>query len=182
MTGQTRGTDRAGRRKKRFLSPSEKHEIWLQVIRQEVTMGRGRGAVAGRPLDHHADPHGRQGRRAGGLAAGDQGQAARLRARAGTDRERAVVGGAQGDSGPAHAGGRSCANYLANKADYLDYPTALAAGWPIATGIIEGACRHPVKDCMDLTGARWGLNGAEAILKLRALRANGDYDDYWSRA
>jgi hypothetical protein len=32
---------------------------------------------------------------------------------------------------------------------------------------------------MDLTGARWGLAGAEAILELRALRANGDFADYW---
>ena len=61
----------------------------------------------------------------------------------------------------------------------LGYPTALAAGWPIATGIIEGACRHIVADRMDLTGARWSVDGAEAVLKLRAVRANGDFDDYW---
>ena len=73
----------------------------------------------------------------------------------------------------------TCATYLTNKAPYLDYPTALTQGWPIATGIIEGACRHLVKDRMDLTGARWGLPGAEAVLKLRALRCNGDFDDYW---
>jgi hypothetical protein len=73
-----------------------------------------------------------------------------------------------------------CARYLNNKAPYLDYPTALTAGWPIATGIIEGACRHLVKDRMDITGARWGLDGAEAVLKLRAIRANGDFDDYWT--
>ncbi|CAN5495460.1 hypothetical protein BH23ACT3_BH23ACT3_22150 [soil metagenome] len=72
-----------------------------------------------------------------------------------------------------------CARYLVNKADHLDYPTALASGWPIATGIIEGACRHLVKDRMDLTGARWSLTGAEAILKLRAIHSNGDFDDYW---
>jgi hypothetical protein len=72
-----------------------------------------------------------------------------------------------------------CADYLLNKRDNLDYPTALRKGWPIATGVIEGACRHLVKDRMDITGARWGLTGAEAILKLRALRANGDFDDYW---
>jgi hypothetical protein len=71
------------------------------------------------------------------------------------------------------------ANYLTSKAPYLDYPTALANGWPIATGIIEGACRHLVKDRMDITGARWGLAGAEAILKLRALKANGDFEQYW---
>lgn len=73
-----------------------------------------------------------------------------------------------------------CADYLLAKAPYLDYPTALSAGWPIATGAIEGACRYLVKDRLDITGARWGLDGAEAILKLRALRANGDWDSYWS--
>ena len=71
------------------------------------------------------------------------------------------------------------ANYLTNKSPYLDYPTALTNGWPIATGIVEGACRHLVKDRMDITGARWGLAGAEAILKLRALKANGDFEQYW---
>jgi hypothetical protein len=73
----------------------------------------------------------------------------------------------------------TCATYLTNKRAYLDYPTALKQGWPIATGIIEGACRHLVKDRMDLTGARWGLHGAEAVLKLRALRCNDDFDTYW---
>jgi len=77
------------------------------------------------------------------------------------------------------AGADACAVYLTNKARYLDYPTALANGWPIATGVIEGACRHLVKDRMDLTGSRWGLPGAEAILKLRAIASNGDFDDYW---
>lgn len=72
-----------------------------------------------------------------------------------------------------------CARYLTNKAPYLDYPTALAAGWPIATGVIEGACRHLVKDRMDITGARWSVAGAEAVLKLRAVRCNGDFDAYW---
>ena len=71
------------------------------------------------------------------------------------------------------------ADYLTNKAPLLDYPTALANGWPIATGVIEGACRHLVKDRMDITVPRWGLAGAEAILKLRAIRTNGDFDDYW---
>ena len=38
MTELDRGTDRAGRRAKRFLSPSQKYEIWPQLVRQEVTM------------------------------------------------------------------------------------------------------------------------------------------------
>jgi hypothetical protein len=71
-------------------------------------------------------------------------------------------------------------HYLTAKAPYLDYPRALAAGWPIATGVIEGACRHLVSDRMGITGARWSQPGAEAILWLRAIAANGDLDTYWT--
>lgn len=81
---------------------------------------------------------------------------------------------------PARNNADTCADYLLAKAAYLDYPTALSKGWPIATGVIEGSCRYIVKDRMDITGARWGLDGAEAVLKLRALRANDCWDDYWS--
>jgi len=80
----------------------------------------------------------------------------------------------------ARKGADHAARYLTNKAPYLDYPTALAGGWPIATGVIEGACRHLVADRLDITGARWALPGAEAILQLRALRSNGDFDAYWT--
>ena len=52
-------------------------------------------------------------------------------------------------------------------------------GYPIATGVIEGACRYLVRDRMELTDARWRLVGAEAVLKLRSLRASGDFDEYW---
>lgn len=76
-------------------------------------------------------------------------------------------------------GADKAADYLIRKRAYLDYPAALANGWPIATGVIEGACRYLIKDRMDLTGARWGLEGAEAVLKLRVLRANGDFTAYW---
>jgi hypothetical protein len=71
------------------------------------------------------------------------------------------------------------ARYLKNKAPYRDYPKPLAAGWPIATGVIEGACAHLVRDRFDITGARWSLDGAEAMLKLRAVRTNGDWEPYW---
>ncbi len=74
----------------------------------------------------------------------------------------------------------ACAVYLVNKAPYLDYPAALAAGWPVASGVIEGRCRYLVADRMDITGARWSVEGAEAVLKLRAVRANEDFDEYWS--
>jgi hypothetical protein len=72
-----------------------------------------------------------------------------------------------------------CADYLLKYRRYLRYDQFLAAGLPISTGVIEGACRHLVKDRMDITGACWGLQGAEAVLKLRALRSSGDADTYW---
>jgi hypothetical protein len=74
----------------------------------------------------------------------------------------------------------TAAGYLTAKAPYLAYRRALTHGWPIATGIVEGAARHLVRDRLDLTGARWGLEGAEAILLLRAVVTNGDFDDYWT--
>lgn len=73
-----------------------------------------------------------------------------------------------------------CVNYLVKYEKFLRYDEYLAAGYPIATGVIEGACRHLVKDRMEVTGARWRLKDAEAVLKLRALRASGDFDDYWA--
>jgi len=73
----------------------------------------------------------------------------------------------------------SCASYLLGKLKYLRYDEYLREGFPIATGVIEGACRHLIKDRMDITGARWSLDGAEAILKLRSLKSSGDFDDYW---
>lgn len=72
-----------------------------------------------------------------------------------------------------------CADYLLKYREFLRYDQYLEAGLPIATGVIEGACRHLVKDRMELTGARWGLAGAEAVLRLRSLRSSGDFEDYW---
>jgi hypothetical protein len=72
-----------------------------------------------------------------------------------------------------------CCDYLVHHASYLRYDQYLRMGMPIATGVIEGACRHLVKDRMELTGARWSLAGAEAVLRLRALRASGDFEEYW---
>jgi hypothetical protein len=74
---------------------------------------------------------------------------------------------------------RKTLSYLQNKQPWMDYPRALAQGWPIATGVIEGACRHLVQDRMGITGARWGLDGAQAMLWLRAINASGDTDAYW---
>ena len=70
-------------------------------------------------------------------------------------------------------------DYLIKYRPYLRYDHCLERGYPIATGVIEGACRHLVKDRMDLTGARWRLERAEAVLRIRALRTSGDFDKYW---
>jgi hypothetical protein len=69
--------------------------------------------------------------------------------------------------------------YLTNNADHVHYDRALKAGWPIASGIVEGAARHLVADRLDITGSRWSLAGAEAVLTLRALISNGDFPEYW---
>lgn len=72
-----------------------------------------------------------------------------------------------------------CAGYLLKYSKYLQYHKYLKEGYPIATGVIEGACRHLIKDRMDVTGARWSLTGAEAVIKLRSLRSSGDFEKYW---
>ncbi len=70
------------------------------------------------------------------------------------------------------------ADYIQNNKQRLKYEESLEQGLPIATGVIEGACRHIVKDRMDLTGARWRLKSADAVLKLRSLKASGDLSEY----
>lgn len=72
-----------------------------------------------------------------------------------------------------------CVSYLKANTGAIRYREFLATGFPIATGVIEGACRHLIQDRLGITGARWGLASAEAVLRLRALNTNGDWDDYW---
>jgi hypothetical protein len=73
-----------------------------------------------------------------------------------------------------------CCDYLIAKRSYLHYDEYLAAGFPISTGVIEGACRHLISDRLDITGARWGVPAAEAVLRLRSLRSSGDFEAYWA--
>jgi hypothetical protein len=68
------------------------------------------------------------------------------------------------------------ANYFERNLPYMDYPTYLARGWPIASGVIEGACRHLVKDRCELSGMRWSQAGAENLLHLRAVAENDDWE------
>jgi hypothetical protein len=71
-----------------------------------------------------------------------------------------------------------CAEYLLKNRERLQYAHALKHGLPIASGVVEGACRHLVKQRMECSGARWSLKGAEAVLRLRALHMSGDWDAY----
>jgi hypothetical protein len=60
----------------------------------------------------------------------------------------------------------------------MDYHTYLQHGWPIASGVIEGACRHFVKDRCELSGMRGERSGVENLLRLRTVAENNDWDDY----
>jgi hypothetical protein len=104
-----------------------------------------------------------------------------LRGRAGQVAEAlAAQADARGLPDDRRAGVDACVRYLVNKQEYLRYDEALASGWPIATGVIEGAGRHLIGDRLDITGSRWGVQGAEAILRLRAVIDNGDFEAYWA--
>lgn len=69
-------------------------------------------------------------------------------------------------------------NYFAERREYMKYDEYLAAGYPIGSGVVEGACRHLVKDRMEQTGMRWRIAGAQAILSLRAIYVNDDWDAF----
>jgi hypothetical protein len=73
---------------------------------------------------------------------------------------------------------RKVANYFENNRAYMDYAAYLQKGWPIASGVIEGVCRHFVKDRMELSGMRWSIDGAENLLHLRAVAENNDWEAY----
>jgi hypothetical protein len=68
--------------------------------------------------------------------------------------------------------------YYRRNLPYMRYGSYLADGWPIGTGVVEGACGHLVKDRMEHSGMRWTRAGAQAMLDLRAVRINDDWDTY----
>ncbi len=110
----------------------------------------------------------------GGPAAEDWVAARALAVLAGNSERVAAQVSAEADAaglaGTRRAGAGACARYLAARTDCLRYGKALASGWPVATGVIEGACRHLIADRLDIGGARWGLDGAGAVLTLGCRR------------
>jgi len=68
--------------------------------------------------------------------------------------------------------------YFRRNLPYMRYDLCLAQGWPIGTGVVEGACGHLVRDRMEQSAMRWTPPGAQAILDLRAVRVNDDWGEY----
>jgi hypothetical protein len=69
--------------------------------------------------------------------------------------------------------------YYRRNQPYMHYDEYLVRGWPIGTGVVEGACRHLVKDRMEQSGMRWTKGGAQGVLDLRAVRLNDHWEAYW---
>ncbi len=76
---------------------------------------------------------------------------------------------------------RACYRYISNRADCLDYQGALAAGLPIGSGEIESAHRYVIQSRLKRAGAWWTLDNLDNMLALRVLRANREWEDYWSQ-
>lgn len=72
----------------------------------------------------------------------------------------------------------SAIGYFRNNRHRMRYDEYLSKGYPIGSGIAEGACRNLVKDRMDCTGMHWRLPGSRAMLRTRALYLNGEWDDF----
>jgi len=75
---------------------------------------------------------------------------------------------------------RAVTGYFERNRDRMRYDEYLAAGYPIGSGVVEGTCRHLVKDRMERAGMRWHPDGAQAMLDLRATYLNGEWEAFWS--
>jgi len=69
-------------------------------------------------------------------------------------------------------------NYLEKNQGRMHYDEYLAKGYPIASGVIEGACRHLVKDRMERAGMHWTIPGAQAMLEVRSVYVSGQWEEY----
>ena len=68
--------------------------------------------------------------------------------------------------------------YFENNQHRMRYDQYLAAGYPIASGVIEGACRHFVKDRMERAGMQWTIQGAQAMLDIRSVALNDTWSEF----
>jgi hypothetical protein len=90
----------------------------------------------------------------------------------------------RGLKGPALKEVTTTCNYFENNAQRMRYDEYLKAGYPIASGVIEGACRHVIKDRMEHGGMRWTLEGAQAMLNVRCVCASSEWENFgtWRQA
>ena len=97
-----------------------------------------------------------------------------------------VIGGFQqmltkgGVTDPQAAALQKTITYFTNHRHMMAYDEYLAAGYPVATGLIEGLCNSLVNNRMEQSGMRWSRTGAESMLKQRAVKKNGNWDAFWS--
>ena len=89
-----------------------------------------------------------------------------------------VLGGRQRLSAAKRKTLRAVCNYLEKNRSRMRYDEYLAAGYPIASGVIEGACRHLVKDRMERAGMHWTIPGAQAMLEVRSVYVSGQWEEY----
>ena len=68
--------------------------------------------------------------------------------------------------------------YLYKNRHRMRYDEYLAKGYPIASGVIEGACRHLVKDRMERAGMHWTIAGAQAMLDVRSVHLSGQWEAF----
>ena len=76
---------------------------------------------------------------------------------------------------------RRCYGYLANRPGQFNYQAAIAANLPIGSGEVESAQRYVIQQRLKLPGAWWTIDNAQAMLNLRVLRENGQWNNYWAR-
>jgi len=69
--------------------------------------------------------------------------------------------------------------YLKRNRKHMRYEICLAKGYPVVSGVIEGACRNLINDRLELTGMSWTPRGAESMMRLRAVHINKDWDAFW---
>jgi hypothetical protein len=82
--------------------------------------------------------------------------------------------------GPRRKTVREVTAYFQRNRARMKYDEYLASGYPIGSGVVEGACRHLVKDRLERTGMRWHPDGAQAMLNLRATYLNEEWDSFWA--
>ncbi len=68
--------------------------------------------------------------------------------------------------------------YFQRNRHRMQYDECLAQGYPIASGVIEGACRHIIKDRLERTGMNWTIPGAQAMLNLRCIYLTGEWEQF----